>query len=164
MAVLDVADDGFNGGAAAHLAFDGGRHAAFLAGGEDLEPVGERGIVTAVAGIGKNAGDAVSDGPLHVRDDGCQGMPVIGVSGQRHGMEGELAASRAMEGGGDRDLHAELIGRVGLSLADAFNLGSMQAVDLPAPLVLPLLQHPAGEVEGLLGRCPATRPRPRSGG
>ncbi len=54
-----------------------------------------------------------------------------------------------MQGGGDRDLHAELAGRMPLSLADAFDLRRMQAVDLPSPLVLPLLKHPAGDVEGL---------------
>ena len=32
VAVLDVADDGLDGGAAAHLALDSGRHAALLAG------------------------------------------------------------------------------------------------------------------------------------
>jgi hypothetical protein len=39
---------------AAHLALDGGRHAALLAGGDDLEPVGERGIVAAVTGIAES--------------------------------------------------------------------------------------------------------------
>lgn len=112
MAVLDVADDGLDGGAAAHLALDGGRHAAFLARGVDLEPVRKRRVVAAVAGIGEYPGDAVSDGPLHIRDDGCQGMAVIGVSGQRHGMQRELPASRALESGGDRDLYAELVRRM----------------------------------------------------
>ena len=42
VAVLDMADDGFNGGTAAHLALNSGRHAARLAGGADLEPVGKR--------------------------------------------------------------------------------------------------------------------------
>jgi hypothetical protein len=31
MIVPDVADEGLDGGAAAHLTIDGGRHAAFLA-------------------------------------------------------------------------------------------------------------------------------------
>jgi hypothetical protein len=37
-------------------------------------------------------------------------------------VEGELPALRALERGSDRDLHAELVGRMGLSLADAFDL------------------------------------------
>ena len=38
VAVLDVTDDGLDGGATAHLTLDGRRHAALLARGEDLEP------------------------------------------------------------------------------------------------------------------------------
>ena len=74
MFVLEVPDDRLDGGSSSHLALDGGRHAALLAGGEDLEPVGERGIVAAVAGIGEDAGDAVPDGPFHFWNDGCQGV------------------------------------------------------------------------------------------
>lgn len=75
---LVVADDGFDGGAETHLALDGLGHAALLAGVKDFKPVGERGIVIAVAGIGENAADTVPDGPLHIGNDGCQGMAVIG--------------------------------------------------------------------------------------
>lgn len=41
---------------------------------------------------------------------------------------------------------------MGIALADAFDLWGMEAVDLPAPLVLPLLQHPAGKVQVLAAR------------
>ncbi len=50
------------------------------------------------------------------------GVAVIGISGQRLGVEDELAALGPFVGGGERDLDAELIGSVRLALADA--LGS----------------------------------------
>src|SRR3546814_1811098 len=46
--------------------------------------------------------------------------------------------------GGDRDLAAELVGRPGLALADALDLGSVQAVELPAALALLLAAHLVG--------------------
>ena len=37
--------------------------------------------MAAVSGIGENASDVASDGPLHVGDDGRQGVAVIGFPG-----------------------------------------------------------------------------------
>ena len=34
---------------------------------------------------------------------------------------------------------------MGLALADAFDLGRVQRIDLPSALMLPLFAHPAGE-------------------
>jgi hypothetical protein len=48
----------------------------------------------------------------------------------------ELAARRAGVGGDDRNLDAELVGGTGLALADAFGLGGMEGIQLPAALAL----------------------------
>jgi hypothetical protein len=56
-------------------------------------------------------------------------------------MDGELAALAALEGGGDADLDAELVRLVRLALADALNLGGVQAVDLGAALAAFLREH-----------------------
>src|SRR6202167_3180946 len=42
---------------------------------------------------------------------------------------------------------AELVGAMGLALADAFDLGRVQRIDLFSALMLALLAHPAGEHE-----------------
>src|SRR5882762_9396502 len=52
-----------------------------------------------------------------------------------------------MERGGDADLDAELVRAVRLALADAFDLGGVQGIDLAAALVTVLFQHAAGQVE-----------------
>ena len=62
-------------------------------------------------------------------------------------MDGERAALAALEGGGDADLDAELVGLVWLALADAFNLGGVQAVDLGAALAAFLRQHASRQRE-----------------
>jgi hypothetical protein len=56
--VLDMADDWLDGGASFHLAFDLRGDSALLASGEDMEPVGGRGVVALVAGVGQDALDA----------------------------------------------------------------------------------------------------------
>src|SRR5262245_49157890 len=99
--VLEVADDRFDGSAASHLSLDGGRHAPLLAGGVDPEPVAQRGMVAAISGIDENALELDPDHRFHVGNDLCQSVAVIGVSGQRLGMEGKLAAFRAIEYGGE---------------------------------------------------------------
>src|SRR5262249_29798084 len=62
-------------------------------------------------------------------------------------MDHELSALAALERGGDAHLDAELIGFVRLSLADAFDLWRVQAVDLWAALPTLLIAHPTGKVE-----------------
>ena len=77
--------------------------------------------------------------------DGCaQRVAVIRIARQRLGVQHELAAGRAGVGGGDRDLDAELVGRAGLALADAFDLGGMEGIQLPAALTLLLRADLAG--------------------
>ena len=73
-----------------------------------------------------------------------QRMAVIRIARQRLGVQHELAARRAGIGGDDRDLDAELIGRAGLAFADAFDLGSMEGIQLPAALALLLGTDLAG--------------------
>jgi hypothetical protein len=54
----------------------------------------------------------------------------------------ELAALATLQGGGDAHLDAELVGLVRFALADALDLGSVQAVDLRAALAAFLIAHP----------------------
>src|SRR3712207_8950833 len=64
------------------------------------------------------------------------------------GAEDELAAWGLGVGGGDRDLHAELVAGLRLALADALHLGGVQRVQLVAAAVLaPLSQQAADEPE-----------------
>jgi hypothetical protein len=53
----------------------------------------------------------------------------------------------ALEGGGDADLDAELVGLVRLALADASDLGSVQGVDLGAALAAFLREHASRQGE-----------------
>ena len=69
VAVLDVADDRFDGGPAFHLALDGRGDAAFLAGGEDAQLVDPRGVVPLVSGIGEDALEGGAGGGLDLGDD-----------------------------------------------------------------------------------------------
>src|SRR6266513_214252 len=68
------------------------RDAALLAGGVDLEFVIGRGVVAAIAGSGDAAIEHVADERLHLRDDGGERVPVIGIAGQRCDMRDELPA------------------------------------------------------------------------
>ena len=54
-----------------------------------------------------------------------------------------------MDGGCNADLDAELIGLVGLALADAFDFWGMQRIDLLPPLARALVAHANGQ--GYLG-------------
>ena len=58
-----------------------------------------------------------------------------------------------------RDLDAELVGAMRLALADAFDLGRVQRIDLRPALVLALLAHPARQHQRLSEDAP---PAPRS--
>src|SRR5688500_6500852 len=98
-------------------------------------------------------------------------MPVIRIAGQRFDMRHELPAPAAPERRRDAHLDAELVGLVGLALADALDLGGVQAVDLAAALALALvLDAPVegrgpgealgepGPGGGLAGRVPGGPP------
>ena len=82
--------------------------------------------------------DVAAGETLDAFDGGPQGVTVIGVAGQRRGVEHELAARGASVCGGDRDFDAELVGRAGLALADALDLRSVEGIELPAALTLAL--------------------------
>src|SRR5487761_2131402 len=103
-----------------------------------------RRVVAAVSLIDISALDLAPSEPLGVLDCGPQGVPVIRIAGQRLGVQHELAAGRAGVGGGDRDLDAELIGRAGFALADAFDIGGVEGIKLPATLTLLLRTDLAG--------------------
>jgi hypothetical protein len=85
--VLEVADDRFDRGAASHLSLDGG--ASCAASGRRCRscPVAQRGIVAAISGIDENALELDPDHRFHVGNDLCQSVAVIGVAGQRLGVE-----------------------------------------------------------------------------
>ena len=114
--VLEMADDWLDGGAASHLAFDVGCDAALLLGRIDFELVFGRGVVAAVTGIGVNALDGIAENRLDRRNDTGEGVAVVGVAWQRLDVSDELAALAALQGGGDTDLDAELVGLVRFAL------------------------------------------------
>jgi hypothetical protein len=55
-------------------------------------------------------------------------VPIVGIAGQRLGVEDELAALAAPAGGGDGDLDPELVGLVGFALPDALDFGGMPGI------------------------------------
>ncbi len=77
------------------------------------------------------AGEAFGGG-----DNGAQRVAVVRIARQRLGMQHELTARGAGIGGDDRGFDAELVGRRGLALADAFDLGRVEGIKLPAALAL----------------------------
>ena len=80
-----------------------------------MELVGERGVVALVSGVGQDAFDPGAGQGLDVGEHGFERVPVIGPSGQRLGVDGELAALAAVERGGDGGLDAEPVRLVGLA-------------------------------------------------
>src|SRR3974390_1425296 len=92
--------------------------------------------MAAVALVNIDAFDPTACELLGAPDDGCQSVAVVGVPRERLGMQHELAAGRAGIGADDGCLNAELVGRTGLALADAFDLRSMERIKLPATLAL----------------------------
>src|SRR6202165_205610 len=147
MLFLEMADDRLDGGAAFHLSFDGRRHATLLPGRVDFELILGRRVVAAVTGSGVEPFDRIADELLDRRNDGCQRMAIIGIARQRLRMDDELTALAVLEGGGNADLDAELVRLVRLALADALDLGSVQAVDLGAALSALLSAHPACQAQ-----------------
>lgn len=82
---LDMADDGFDGGAALHLAFDGRGCAAHLAGDPDPEFV--RMVVAAIAAVDMAAFDLDTSHLLDAGEGGVECMAVERVAMQRPGVE-----------------------------------------------------------------------------
>ena len=85
--VLEMPDHRFDGGAAAHLAFDLRGEAALLLGGVDLELVIGWRVVAAVAGVGVQALDLIADELFDRRDDVCERVSIIRIARQRLGMD-----------------------------------------------------------------------------
>ncbi len=139
-----VSDDRFDRGAAAQLAFDGLGDATSLARDIDLKLVFGRGVVAAIAAVGDDAGEVGADLGLDLRDHGGERVTVVGVAGQRLGMGDELTTLGAIERGGERHLDPELVGAMGFSLANAFDLGRVQGIDLPSALMLGAARAPDG--------------------
>src|ERR1700738_5635956 len=114
----------------------------FCSGDEDAARVLR--VMTAVTLVDIAALDLAACEFLSLLDDLAQGMPVVWVVRQRLGVQHELAARRAGVGGDDRNLDAELVGRTGLAFADAFGLGGMEGIQLPAALALLLGSYLGG--------------------
>ena len=111
---------------------------------EPLEPVLGRRVVAAIAAVGDDALKIGADLRLDVGHDGAERV-VVRVARQRLHMGGELAAAGAMKRSGDGDFHAELTSA--MRLADAFDLGRVQRIDLPAALVLALITHAPSKLQ-----------------
>ncbi len=129
------------------LAFDLRSDPAPLAGSVDAELMFGRGVVTAIAGIGNDAFEHIADQRLHIGNDFRERVPAVRVAGQGHDVGDELAAGRMLCWSGDADLDAELVGLVGLALADALDLWRMQRIDLASALIAILSQDAARQVQ-----------------
>jgi len=143
---LQMADDRLDSGAASQLAFDRFGHASSLPRDEHPKLMRRRRIVAAIAAVGDDARDARADLLLHLGKHSGERMAVVGIAGQGLHMRDELAALRAKKRRRHRHFDAELIGLVRLALADAFDLGRVQRIDLPAPPLPALLAHALDEM------------------
>src|ERR1700710_472001 len=132
--VLQVSDDGLDAGAAAQLALDDTEDAALLAGDEDT--TGILHVVAAVSLVDIGPLDRTAGERLGAVDDVPQGVTVVGVIGQRPGVQHEQATGSPAVIGDDGGLHSELVRRAGLALADALHLRGMEGIKLPAALAL----------------------------
>jgi hypothetical protein len=95
--------------------------------------------VAAISLVDIAALDHAAGEPLGGFDDGGERVSIIGIARQGFGVQHELSTGSAGIGGDDGDLDAELVGRAGLALADAFHLGGMEGIKLPTALA-PLLR------------------------
>lgn len=87
---LHVADEGFDGGAAAQFSFDRTEDATLLAGDEDAARL--RRVVPAISLVDVDPFDLATSEALGVLDGGAQGVAVVGIARQRGGVQHELAA------------------------------------------------------------------------
>ena len=97
--------------------------------------------MAAITAVGDDASKVGADLRLDLRDHGFDRVAVVRVARQRLDVGDELTASRAVQRRRHRRLDAELVGPA--RLADAFDLGRMQRIDLPPALMPPLLAHGA---------------------
>ena len=122
-----------------------GVSAALLAGDIDLEAVVLGRIVAAVAGIGDDRGrgrlrSVVSMSGITV----ASVCPSYGLPGSALTCATNWPPRQRWSGRGDADLDAELVGLVRLALADAFDLGRVQRIDLAARARAGVGPGPAG--------------------
>src|ERR1700746_2527738 len=100
--LLEVAVDGFDGGAPAPLAADGLGDTPDLAADPDLEPV--RIVVAAIALVAVDAADRDTCKLFEIGDGGAGSMAIIWVAVQRLGMKHELPALGRGDRRGDCDV------------------------------------------------------------
>jgi hypothetical protein len=91
MVGLEVTDHRLDGGAALHLAFDGGGGPPDLAANPDAEAVGV--VVSAIA-LDVDAPDLDASVPLDVGDGGFQRVAVEGIAVQSLGVQDDQAAKK----------------------------------------------------------------------
>jgi len=104
----------------------------------DEHPSWVRRVVAAISLVDVGTLDTAASQLLGAVDHAGERVTVIGVAGQRSGVQHKLASGRAPVGRHDRRLDAELVGAAGFALADAFGLGGVEGIELPAALALPL--------------------------
>ena len=97
---------------------------------------------------------------FEIGDDRPQGVAVERIAVQRLGVQHELAALGLGRRRRDRHLAAELVGRPGLALADALDLGGVQRIDLVAALAVVLEAHPVSQGQEI-GEALLSAPRRR---
>ena len=131
---LHVSDDGFDRRATSQFALDDAEDAALLTRDEDATRIGR--VVAAISLVDIGALDGAAGELLGGINDAAERMPVIRVARQRLGVEHELTTGSAGVGGDDRGFDAELVGCAGLALANAFDLGGMEGIELPSALPL----------------------------
>ncbi len=95
--------------------------------------------MAAVSGFGQDAGLVVANGLFHVGNDGRERVAIVRRTGQRHGMQGDLAAFRAGKRRRHLDLEAEFVRPARLAFANALDLVGVQAVDFVAAFTLLLV-------------------------
>src|ERR1700682_592441 len=143
--VLEMADHGLDGGAAAHLAADGLGDPSDLAADPDLAPIGV--VVAAIGLVAVDAAPRTTCELFEIGDDGTERVAVIGVTVQRLGVQHELSAPGRGDRSDNRYLAAELVGGSGLAFADALHLGRVQRIDLRPALTRLLMAHTQREIE-----------------
>ena len=104
--------------------------------------------MAAVAGVGEDALDLGADRVFHRGNDRCQRVPVIGVAGKGHGVQGKLAALRALQRGGDGDFARRIRrARAPSPCRCTRPHGRASCRYLAAALTLPLFENGRGLVE-----------------
>lgn len=124
--LLHVGDDRLDGVSSSQFAPDGGRGDATRVGDMDLQSL----AIDPMAAIDTGAGGLLSGDAGDLVELSDERLAVIGIAGQRHGAEHELAALAALVGDRERGLHPELVSGGGLALADALDLRGMEGIEL----------------------------------